>query len=105
MIKWFFVIFFAVFFAIVSAYFAVIGLTYWGAVSFLQNVKIHSPTNTHRPTIRFANPIMPGQTSVQIQCDSWKSLYKNDPKTPYLMQMQEACKKAYGPDWVYENDR
>lgn len=104
MIKWFFVIFSAVYLAITLGYFTIVSLSYMGLAAILQSVSKTSTTPVQRPVIRVANPIKSGQTSAQVQCESWKSLYVNDAKTPYFLQMQEACKKAYGADWKYESD-
>lgn len=96
-LKWFFVIFFAVFFANIASNFATAGITLLGTKALFESLGF---SGGNQSSVRIANPLKSGQSREEALCASWQTLYRNDPKTPFRLQMEQACKAVYGDDWV-----
>lgn len=97
-LKWFFVIFFAVFFANIASNFATIALSLAGTKAAIQSLL---PQTSKPASVRVAHPLKPGESPREALCTSWQTLYRDNPKTPYLQQMELACKSVHGDDWIY----
>lgn len=98
-LKWFLLIFSAVFFANIASYYATTALNLKAAQVVIEALK---PQPAKPATVRVANPLKPGQSRKEALCSSWQALYRDEPKTSYRLQMEQACKSVYGEQWTYE---